>query len=100
MRAAGRMREMGAVGDWVAGENESGVSWDLGCSIHPSARLSRCVPGELGSWGQGRRRGHLRKWCKGCIHEGGQAVGLTAADNPGWSGPGYIGNRHNREDWR
>ena len=22
----------------------------LDCSIHPIARLSRCVPGELGSW--------------------------------------------------
>ena len=30
-----------------------GEEWDpggLGCSIRPSARLSRCVPGELGSW--------------------------------------------------
>ena len=79
---------------------KGGDSWGLGCSIHPSARLSRCVPGELGSWGLGRRRGHHHKWCKGCIHEDGQAVGVTAAGNPGWSGPGHIGNRHNREDWR
>ena len=77
-----------------------GDSWDLGCSIHPSARLSRCVPGELGSWGQGRRQGHLRRWCIGYIHEGGQAVGVTAADSPGWSDLGHIGNRHNTEDWR
>ena len=30
-----------------------GENWDpggLGCSMHPSARLFRCVPGELGSW--------------------------------------------------
>ena len=30
-----------------------GEKWDpggLGCSIRPSARLSRCVSGELGSW--------------------------------------------------
>ena len=31
-------------------EEKEGDSWGLGCSIHPSARLSRCVPGELGSW--------------------------------------------------
>ena len=31
-------------------EEEGGDSLGLGCSIHPSARLSRCVPGELGSW--------------------------------------------------
>ena len=88
------------VGDWAAGGGEEGDSWDLGCSIHPSARLSRCVPVELGSWGQGRRQGHLRRWCIGYIHEGGQAVGVTAADSPGWSDLGHIGNRHNTEDWR
>ena len=77
-----------------------GDSRGLGCSIHPSARLSRRVPGELGSWGQGRRQGHFRRWCKGCIHEGGQAVGVTAAGNPEWSDLGHIGNRHNMEDWR
>ena len=86
------------IGQRVGAKGED--SWGLGCSIHPSARLSRCVPGELGSWGQGRRRGPHHKWCKGCIHEDGQAVGVTAAGNPGWSGPGHIGNRHNREDWR
>ena len=31
-------------------EEKRGDSWGLGCSIHPSAGLSRCVPGELGSW--------------------------------------------------
>ena len=34
-------------------EEEGGDSSGLGCSIHLSARLSRCVPGELESWGQG-----------------------------------------------
>ena len=79
-------------------EEKGEDSWGLGCSIYPSARLSRCVPGELGSWGQGIRRGHHHRWCKFCIHEDGQAVGVTAAGSPGWSGPGHIGNRHNRED--
>ena len=99
LRAAGLVGERDVVGDEAAG----GEEWDpggLGCSIRPSARLSRCVPGELGSWGQVRRQGHRRMWCKGCIHEGGEAVGVTAVDNPEWSGPGHIGNRHNMEDWR
>ena len=51
MRAAERAGERDVVGDLAAGgREEGGDSWDLGCSIHPSARLSRCVPGELGSW--------------------------------------------------
>jgi hypothetical protein len=81
-------------------EEKRGDSWGLGCSIHPSARLSRCVPGELGSWGQGLRRGHHHRWCRVCIRGDGQAVGVTAAGSPEWNGPGHIGNRHNREDWR
>ena len=39
---------MGVAGDWAA---LGGGEWDPGgldCSIHPSARLSRCVLGELG----------------------------------------------------
>ena len=62
---------------------EGGDSVGLGCSIHPSARLSRCVPGELGSWGQGLWLGHHHMWCKVCIHEDGQTVGVTAAGSPG-----------------
>ena len=100
VRRSGRER-----GTWLGigqrVEEKGGKPLGLGCSIHPSARLSRCVPGELGSWGQGRRQGHLRRWCIGYIlHEGGQAVGVMAADRPGWSDLGHIGNRHNTKDWR
>ena len=65
-------------------EEKRGDSWGLGCSIHPSAGLSRCVPRELGSGGQGRRQGHHHRWCKCCIHEDGWAVGVTATGNPDW----------------
>ena len=44
---AGRRKGRG----WGLGsgwKRRRGDSWGLGCSIHPSARLSRCVPGELG----------------------------------------------------
>ena len=100
LRAAGREGERGAVVDWAAGGREGGDSWGLGCSIQPSARLSRCVPGELGSWEQGLRRGHHHRWCRVCIHGDGQAVGVTAAGSPGWNGLDHIGSRHNRVDWR
>ena len=74
-----------------------GEEWDprgLGCSIHPSARLSRCVPGELGSWGQGLRLGHRHRWCRDCIHGGERAVGGMVVGSPEWSGPAHIGNRY------
>ena len=77
-----------------------GDSWDLGCSIHPSARLSRCVPGELGSWGQGLRLGHRHRWCRYCIHEGERAVGVMAVGSPEWSGPDHIGSRYSTVGWR
>ena len=72
--------------------------WGLGCSIYPSARLSRCVPEELGSWGQGLRLGHHR--CRDCIHEGEWAVGVMAVGSPGWSGSDHIGSRHSMVGWR
>ena len=81
-------------------EEKGGNSLGLGFSIQPGARLSRCVPGELGSWRQGLRRGHHHRWCRDFIYGDGQAVGVTAAGSPGWSGLGHIGNRHNRVDWR
>ena len=68
LRAAGR----GERGPWLEMRQQGGEEWDpegLGCSIHPSARLSRCVPGELGSWGQGLQLGHRHRWSRGCIHE-------------------------------
>ena len=71
----------------------------LGCSIHPSARLSRCVLEKLGSWGQGLRLGHHHRWYKGCKYECGQMVGV-AADSLGWSDPVHIGSRHSMADWR
>ena len=46
-RAAGLGGERDVVGDWAAVGGGMG-SRGLGCSIHPSARLSRCVLGELG----------------------------------------------------
>ena len=51
MRAAGLGGERDVTGDWAAFGGGVGPV-GLGCSIHPSARLSRCVPGELGSWGR------------------------------------------------
>ena len=99
LRAAGLEEKRDVVGDWAA-VGGGGDSLGLGCSIHPSARLSRCVLGELGRWGQGLRLGHHHMWCKGCIHECGQTVGVTAAGSSGWSGPDHIGNRHSRVDWR
>ena len=98
-RAARLGGEMDVVGDWAA----VGGEWDpggLGCSIHPSARLSRCGPEELGSWGQGLRLGHHHRWCRDCIHEGEWAVGVMAAGSPGWSGPDHIGSRHSMVGWR
>ena len=99
VRRSGRER-----GTWLGigqrVEEKEGNLLGLGCSIHPSARLSRCVSGELGSWGQGLWRGHHHRWCRDCIHGDGQAVGVTAAGSPGWNGPDYIGSRHNRVDWR
>ena len=44
----GTRGERDGVGEWTA-VGGGGDSVDLGCSIHPSARLSRCVLGELGS---------------------------------------------------
>ena len=79
---------------------EGGNPVGLGCSVHPSARLSRCVLGELMGWGQGLRQGNHHRWCRDCIHGDGQAVGVTVAGSPGWSGPDHIGSRHNREGWR
>ena len=61
LRAAG-LRERGA---WLGFGRHLGEEWGpvgLGCSIHLSARLSKCVPGELGSWGQGLRLGHRHRW--------------------------------------
>ena len=106
------MVEGGGVGVWRdQGERETwleigqrledgGDSLGLGCSIHPSARLSRCDPGELGSWGQGLWLGHHHMWCRDSIHEDGQTVGVTVAGSPGWSGPDHKGSRHSRVDWR
>ena len=98
VRRGGRER-----GTWLGSEQrveeKGGNSLGLGCSIHPSARLSMRVPGELGSWGQGSRRGHRHRWCRVCIHGDEQAVGVMAADSPGWNGPGHICNRHSRVDW-
>ena len=74
LRAAG----LGERGTWLEMRQQLGEDWDpggLGCSIHPSARLSRCAPGELGSWGQGLRLGRRHRWCRDCIHEGERAVG-------------------------
>jgi hypothetical protein len=80
-----------------------GGEWDpegLGCSIHPSARLSRRVPGELGSWGQGLRLSRRHRWCRDCIREGERSVGVMAVGSPEWSGPDHIGSRYNTVDWR
>ena len=88
---------------WLGIGQQLGEEWDpgdLGCSIHPSARLSRCVPEELGSWGQGLRLGHHHRWCRDCIHEGEWAVGVMAAGSLGWSGPDHIGSRHSMVGWR
>ena len=73
MRAVVQEGKRDVVGEWAAVGGGRG-SVGLGCSIHPSARLSRCVPGELGSWGQGLRLGHHHRWCRDCIHGDGQAV--------------------------
>ena len=92
-------RDEGERGAWL----ELGEAWDpggLGCSIRPSARLSRCVPGELGSWGQGLRLGHRHRWCRDCIHEDERAVGVMAVGSPEWSGPDHIGSRHRMVGWR
>ena len=99
LRAAGLGGERDVVGDEAAVGGGLG-SRGLGCSIHPSARLSRCVPGELGSWGQGLRLGHRRRWCRDCIHEGEWAVGVMAVGSPGWSGPDHIGSRYSMVGWR
>ena len=80
-----------------------GEEWDpegLGCSIHPSARLSRCAPGGLGSWGQGLRLGHRHRWCRDCIHEGKRADGVMDVVSPEWSGPDHIGSRYSTVGWR
>ena len=81
-------------------EEKGGNSLGLGCSIHPSARLSRCVPGELGSWGQGLRLVHRHRWSRGCIHEEDWAVEVMVVGSPGWSGLDHIGSRHSMVGWR
>ena len=46
-------RDWGERGAWLGIGRHLGEEWGpmgLGCSIHPSARLSRYVPGKLGSW--------------------------------------------------
>ena len=56
----GVRRDLGERWAWLGIVQQLEEDWDpggLGWSIHPSARLSRCVPGELGSWGQGLRLG-------------------------------------------
>ena len=76
-----------------------GEEWDpggLGCSIRPSARLSKYVPGELGSWGQGLRLGLRRRWCRDCIHEDDWAVGVMVVGSPGCNGLDHTGSRHTR----
>ena len=100
MRAAEREGERDVVGDWAAGGREEGEFMGLGCSIHPSARLSKCVPGELGSWGQGLRLGHRRRWSRDCIHEEDWAVEVMVVGSPGWSGLDHIGSRHSMVGWR
>ena len=48
-------RDKGRKGTWLEIEQQLKIGRDpvgLGCSIHPSARLSRCVLRELGSWGR------------------------------------------------
>ena len=93
LRAAG----LGERGTWLGIGRQLGEEWDpggLGCSIHPSARLSRCVPGELGSWGQGLRLVHRHRWSRYCIHEEDWDVEVRAVGSPGWSGLDHIGSRH------
>ena len=88
---------------WLGIGQQLGEEWDpvgLGCSIHPSARLSRCVPGELESWGQGLQLGHHLGWCRACIHEGERAVGVMAVGSPEWSGPDHMGSRYSTVGWR
>ena len=100
MRAAGLGGERDVVGDEVA---VGGGEWDpegLGCSIHPSARLSRRVPGELGSWGQGLQLGHRHRWSRGCIRAEDWAVEVVVVGSPEWSGLDHIGSRYNMVDWR
>ena len=98
-----RAAELGERGTWLEMRQQVGKEWDpggLGCSIRPSARLSRCVPGELGSWGQGLRLDHRHMWCRDCIREGERAVGVMAVGSPEWSGPDHIGSRHSMVGWR
>ena len=99
----GVRRDEGERWTWLGIGQQLGEKWDPGgldCSIHPSARLSRCVPGELGSWGQGLQLGHRHRWCRDCIHGSGWAVGVMAAGSLGWSGPDHIGSRHSMVGWR
>ena len=89
-------RERGA---WLGIGRQLGEEWDpggLGCSIRPSARLSKYVPRELGSWGQGLRLGLRRRWCRDCIHEDDWAVWVMAVGSPEWNGLDHIGSRHSR----
>jgi hypothetical protein len=99
LRAAGLGGERDVVGDGAAVGGGMG-SRGLGCSIHPSARLSRCVPGELGSCGQGLRLGHRHMWCRDRIHGGERAVGVMAVGSPEWSGPDHIGSSYSTVGWR
>ena len=99
----GVRRDWGERGAWLGIGRHLGEEWDpgrLGCSIRPSARLSKYVPGELGSWGQGLRLGHRHRWCRDCIHEGERVVEVMAVGSPEWSGPGHIGSRHSMVGWR
>ena len=96
-------RDWGARGAWLGIGRHSGEEWGpmgLGCSIHPSARLSRCVPGELGSWGQGLQLGHRHRWSRDCIHEEDWDVEVMAVGSPEWSGLGHTGSRHSMVGWR
>ena len=90
---------LGEERDVVRDEVAVGGEWGsegLGCSIHPSARLSRRVPGELGSWGQGL---HRHRWCRDCIHEGERAVGVMVVGSPEWSGPDHIDSTYRTVGW-
>ena len=96
-------RDWGERGTWLRIGRHLGGEWGpvgLGCSIHPSARLSRCAPGELGSWGQGLRLGHRHRWSRGCIRAEDWAVEVVVVGSPEWSGLDHISSRHSMVGWR
>ena len=92
-------RDWGERGAWLGSGRHLGEEWDPGglvCSIRPSARLSKYVPGELGSWGQGLRLGLRHRWSRGCIRVEDWAVEVMVGGSPEWNGLDHIGSRHSR----